>query len=200
MESQFPAKNRQVIVQPVANMTRKGETEDGYRKLEGSIRSILERHPRDRVVVHSVSYALADRVLGACARDRAEVFTYRLARDRPASIADFRRTPGSVLVAPSADRGVDLPGDLCRVQIILKVPFLSLGDKQVTKRLYETKDGQVWYNVQVARTIQQMVGRAVRSTDDWAVCYVLDSSFVKWYREWGHLLPKWFRKGIRFEL
>lgn len=199
MESTFPAKNRQIVVRPVADMTKKGSTDAGFRILEDQVGRVLEDQP-GRVLIHSVSYDLTRRLLQLCSRQRPQrCFTYSVANQRAAAISDFRGTGGSVLVAPSADRGVDLPGDDCRAQIIVKVPFLSLGDKQVTERLYNTKDGRVWYNVQVARTIMQMVGRAVRSQDDWAITYVLDSTFVRWYREWGHLLPKWFRKGIRFE-
>jgi ATP-dependent DNA helicase DinG len=200
VESQFHARNRQVVVRPVADMTRKGQNESGRRGQEAidrCLHELLGRHAEERVLIHSVSYRLAQSVLGIC-RDRP-TFTYRMASDRSAAIADFRRTDGAVLVAPSADRGVDFPGAACRVQIILKVPFLSLGDKQTSERLYNTPDGKVWYNVQVARSLMQMVGRAVRSKDDWATTYVLDAHFVVWYKSWGHLLPQWFRKGIRFE-
>jgi ATP-dependent DNA helicase DinG len=197
MVSQFHAKNRQVVVRPVADMTRKGQTDDGKRAVSDAIAEILRFHADDRVLIHTVSYQLAELVSsGIQARP---TFTYRNGTERARAISDFKRTGQAVLVAPSADRGVDLPGDLCRVQIILKVPYLSLGDKQTSERLYNTPDGKVWYNVQVARSIQQMVGRAVRSRNDWAVTYILDSDFVRWYRAWGHLFPAWFRKGIRFE-
>lgn len=198
VESQFHARNRQVVVRPVADMTRKGASDYGYKQLEQAVVRLLENHSGERVVIHTVSYALASRTSAAIKGERS-VFRYSMAGERTRAISDFRRCEGSVLVAPSADRGVDLPDDLCRVQVILKVPFLSLGDKQTSERLYNTPDGKVWYNVQVARSIMQMVGRAVRSKDDWATCYILDSHFVQWYRAWGHLFPSWFRKGIRFE-
>lgn len=84
--------------------------------------------------------------------------------------------------------------------MILKVPFPNLGDKQVEKRLYGTgRDGKIWYNVEVARSIQQMVGRGVRHEGDWCVTYVLDSHFLKWRKAWGHLFPRWFSRAIRVE-
>lgn len=202
MDSQFHAKNRQVVVQPTADMTRKGETDAGWDRMGSRVSDILRGHTGERVLIHSVSYKLTERLrssLQASVRDR-RLYSYSSGGSgRADSIAGFIRTPGSALIAPSADRGLDLPDDLCRAQIILKVPYLSLGDKQTQERLYKTPDGNVWYNVEVASTIMQMVGRGVRNDKDYCTCYILDSSFVKWYSAWGHLLPKWFRKGIRVE-
>lgn len=199
MESQFHPKNRQVIVQPVADMTRKGATDAGYARIRDSIRATLHLHEGERGVIHSVSYSLTSRIADQIRDSGRRVFTYRNSRDRESAIQGFVRTPGAVLIAPSVDRGVDLPGDLCRWQIIVKVPYLSLGDRQTTERLYNTPDGRIWYQVHVARTIMQMVGRGVRSKEDYCTCYILDSSFLKWYRNYGYLLPKWFKRGIRID-
>ena len=199
VESQFHPRNRQVVVRPVANVSRKRFTDGEFQSLMAALSHALSTHPTDRVLIHSVSYALRDMVLSGL-RGTRRVYTYQNASGRARAISEFKRTPGSVLLAPGLERGVDLPGDLCRAQIILKVPYLNLGDKQVSERLWKTPDGPVWYNQHVATTILQMVGRGVRSVDDWCVAYVLDSTFVKWYREWGHLLPGWFRKAIRIEI
>ena len=104
-----------------------------------------------------------------------------------------------MLVASSMDRGIDLPDEACRVQIVLKVPYPSLGDKQVAERLYSTRDGKTWYAVEVARSILQMSGRGVRHVDDYCECVILDSSFVGWYGLWQRLLPAWWRQAVRFE-
>jgi Rad3-related DNA helicase len=97
------------------------------------------------------------------------------------------------------DRGVDLPDDLCKCQVIAKVPYPNLGDKQVSARLHNTKDGKLWYAAETARTIVQMCGRGVRHANDECVVYVLDSSFLRWYAQWQLLLPVWFRQAIRIE-
>ena len=39
-----------------------------------------------------------------------------------------------VLISPSMNEGVDLPGDLCRFQIIFKLPYLPFEDPWVKKR------------------------------------------------------------------
>lgn len=200
VESQFHPRNRQVVVRPVADMTRKGATDAGFDAITGNIHSILRSDPeRSRTVVHSVSYDLTMRIVRELRHSDRTVVSYRMAADRAGAITRYLDTPGAVLVAPSVDRGVDFFGDRCRTQILCKLPFLSLGDKQTSERLYNTHDGRVWYNVEIARTIMQMVGRGVRNTEDWCTAYVLDSTWQRWYREWNHLFPKWFRKGIRVE-
>ena len=104
---------------------------------------------------------------------------------------------GGVLVAPSLTRGLDLPDDLCRVVIIIKAPFPYLGDPQVNKRLHRDQGGSLWYDIQTAREVAQMTGRAVRHDTDWAVTYILDATFVKniWRRR-KSLFPKYIRDAV----
>jgi len=97
------------------------------------------------------------------------VFRYGNSGEKDQALQRYLATEGAVLIAPSMDRGVDLPGDACRVQVVAKVPFPNLGDKQVNKRLY-TRGGQEWYAVQAVRSLVQMTGRGVRSPEDHAMC------------------------------
>lgn len=97
------------------------------------------------------------------------------------------------------DRGVDLPGDLCRVIVVAKIPFPNLGDKRTNARLYRTKDGEFWYAVNTVRSLVQMPGRAVRSADDWAVTYILDHQFttIVWAKS-KRLLPGWWKAAVNW--
>lgn len=198
VESQFPVKNRQVVVKSVADMTRKGQEEGSVDVMVRAVEKIAAEHPDERILVHTVSFKLAEALYVEGRYDRP-IFTYSEGRDRPAALQSLKNFDRAMLFAASMDRGIDLPDELCRVQIIAKVPFPYLGDKQVAARLYNTRDGELWYNVQVARTVLQMAGRGVRHVDDYCSCYVLDSSFRRWYARWQQLLPKWFRMAVRFE-
>ena len=120
------------------------------------------------------------------------VHTYMQASDRDMVLEDFKHE-GGVLVGPSLDRGVDLPGDLCRVQVLVKVPFPNLGDRQVAERARGEGGGR-WYAAETARTVVQMTGRGVRGSEDWCVSYVLDRQFMRWWNGEGkRLLPRWWR-------
>lgn len=196
----FPVENRPIRVGRVASMTYKNKDE-ATPKIVEAVEAIVRRHEGERVLVHSVSYELTNKILNGLLdvqREGRNVVSYTNGRQRDGALEKYLAEEGSVLVAPSMDRGVDLPGDACRVQVITKVPYPSLGDQQVSARLH-SPGGQSWFNVGTVRTLVQMVGRAVRSEDDYAVCYVLDSNFTE--RVWGRnkrLFPKWFREATDF--
>lgn len=192
--STFPAANRPIYVRPVANMSAK-EKESEWPKLPPAIHDILDKHPNERVLIHTVSYDLTKYLVERHTSSRPLV-TYTTAGDRDNALSKFLSLDGAVLYAPSLDRGIDLPGDACRVQVVVKCPFPYLGDKQVSKRLY-SPGGQLHYTVETIRTLVQMCGRAVRSEDDWAATYILDRNFE--LRLWGRnrkLFPAWFREAL----
>jgi Rad3-related DNA helicase len=101
-----------------------------------------------------------------------------------------------VLVSPSMDRGVDLPGDECRAIIIAKVPYPDLGDPQVNKRVYASTDGNRWYAHKAVSKIIQMAGRGVRSETDYASTYILDEQFDRLYTQYKGMFPPWFKEAI----
>ena len=61
------------------------------------------------------------------------------------------------------------------------------------------KDGKWkwWYPLQTAKTIVQAAGRSVRSNDDHAVTYILDSDWEYFYRRNKIFFPKGFRDTIQ---
>ena len=77
-----------------------------------------------------------------------------------------------VLISPSMNEGVDLPGDLCRFQIIYKLPYPDLADKQIRLRANADED---WYNYKTALSLIQTYGRGMRFDDDYCMTYLIDS-------------------------
>lgn len=189
----FPVENRRINIAPVANMVAK-EKDTAYPAVQHAIRCILDRHPGQRILVHTVSYDLTKSIAGALETSGRKVLYYSSAQERARILALFLNTPGSVLLAPSFDRGIDLKGDDCRVIVVAKVPFLYLGDRQIGERLRQP-GGQQWYTVQAVRSLVQMTGRAVRSEDDWCETYILDKQFGKKIQRSG-FLPKWWLEAV----
>lgn len=205
--STFKPENRKVIVWPVASMTFKGKDES-IPKLVEAVTTICKDNPDDRILVHSTSYSLTNEIVGGLrfaygvgGNCRRMTVTYTESRGKDEALARYLAVSNAILVAPSLDRGIDLPGDACRVQIICKVPFLNLKDKQVSARLYGTgRAGKVWYAVNAIRTIIQMTGRAVRSEDDYATTWILDRQFVdNLYSGYRNLIPNWWREGLQWK-
>jgi ATP-dependent DNA helicase DinG len=157
----------------------------------------LADHRNHRVLIHTVSYALTQ-FLGRMLQESADrdVLWYSNSLEKDAIIRKYLDSDNAVLIGPSLTRGLDLPGDACRVQMLTKVPYPSVKDRQVNKRLY-SKGGRLWYAVQTVRELVQMCGRAVRSESDWAVTYIYDRDFETnlWARN-RTLFPSWFREAI----
>lgn len=196
LDSTFPVENRRVKVVPAGNMSRK---KNEYESVTGALEQIIERHVGERLLVHCVSYDLAGLLLrglrGPCDRLGMGLAGYEDRHGRSEAISAFRKHEGGVLVAPSLDRGLDLPDEDCRVVVIAKVPYPYLGDRQVSARLH-SKGGQSWYHMQTVRTIVQMTGRGVRHKDDWCVTYILDSQFQELYNRGRYLFPQWWKDGL----
>lgn len=200
--SSFPVLQRPIIPRMVANVIAK-QMNEAVPKLISEIVDILEEHPDERVLIHSVSYRLTKDIFFELKHhgfgDR--LATYFNSLDRQNALDNYLRIPNGVLVAPSFDRGVDLPADDCRVIIVAKIPFLSVGDKQVQARLFGTgKAGKTWYAIQAIRSLCQMTGRGMRSAEDSCRTYILDKQFSRLYNENRRLFPKWWADAIVWDV
>lgn len=195
--SNFPIENRRINVVPIADMSYKNR-EQAWPQMVQGVAGVLRRHPDERVLVHTVSYELARYLhesLSSLVPDRP-LFTYTDSHDKADSLKAYSETSGAVLLAPSMDRGIDLPDDLCRVQVVAKVPFPNVKDKRITARMYST-GGKAWYALQTIRTLIQMTGRGIRSKDDWATTYILDSQFItNIYKSFAYLFPAWWKEAL----
>ena len=196
----FPVENREVILAPVADVTYKN-MDKAIPDLAHAISVAADEHEGERIIVHTVSYKLARDLEDQLRRgpykisNKRRIVTYTEGRERERALADFKTSEGAVMLAPSMSRGIDLPDDLCRVQIIAKVPFPALGDKQIAARLH-SEGGQLWYTVKTIRDIVQMTGRAIRHEDDYATTYIFDRSFGNVWSKWKKLFPEWWREAV----
>jgi Rad3-related DNA helicase len=178
-------------------MSRKNEA-IAHPLMAEALLKVASLHPNDKILVHTVSYAL-NKTLETCLNNSQHYLrtvSYHSAGEKQKAIDRYLYTPSSILLAPSLDRGIDLPGDDCRVIVIAKIPFPSLGDKQISTRLY-SKGGQNWYSVKTIRSLIQMSGRGMRSAEDYCETYILDSNFIDMvWRKNKHLLPGWWKEAL----
>ena len=91
------------------------------------------------------------------------------------------------------EEGVDLKDAMSRFQIIAKIPFPSLADPVVKKRM-TIRSG--WYDWVTLLSLIQSHGRSIRSSEDFARTYMLDSNFRRLYGKNKHYLPKYFRESV----
>ena len=89
--------------------------------------------------------------------------------------------------------GVDLADKSSRFQILCKIPFPYLGDLVIKKRMERNK---LWYPYMTAKLIIQSFGRSIRNEKDYAVSYILDSDWQRFYSRNITMFPEEFRQSF----
>lgn len=201
--SQFDPARRPIYIQQIATMSHKNK-EVAYPAIANSIGNVIKRHDGDRILVHSVSYEFTDFIYRFLSTNYPELserlVSYNQTQGRQRALDVYLAKEASILIAPSLDRGIDLPGNDCRAIVVAKIPYPNLGDKQINARLH-SKDGQLWYTVQAVRSLVQMTGRGMRSKEDFCESYILDEQFMSsiWKKS-RNLLPQWWTDALRMDI
>jgi Rad3-related DNA helicase len=186
----FPPENRLVnLARSIGRMSR-GRDEEYWPTIVDTIEHLANRHAGEKGLIHTASYARAE----------------QLHEDLPGGLSILHEQDGGlhddawyinqwqngdadVLLSPALTDGVDLPGETCRWQTLLKVPYPNPTDARVDARLEEL-DGDQWYYETTAQSVIQAVGRGVRHVEDYCTFYVLDESYLDVRRRVA--FPEWF--------
>lgn len=188
----FPVKHRPIITSSIGGkMTCSNEHRNWKRNIR-TVKRIIKKHKNERGVIHTQSYKRAKHV--ARSLFGYSVFLHDKKKIDGDVIDAWSASRKKILLSPAVSEGVDLKDELCRYQILLKVPYPSVGDARVKYLLDKKKDWK-WYYSEASRDIVQMYGRAVRSHDDHAILYVIDGSFHDILRKSS--FPKWFLEALQ---
>jgi len=162
------------------------------------IDSLLNEHKDDKGIIHSTNYKIteyiAKRSLHAHRLLHRNINRYPVKNNVLLEKHEQSKKP-TVLLSPSMGTGISLDDDLARFQIIIKLPFLSLGDPRVKAKM---KISNTWYRNKMWQEIMQASGRATRSDDDYCLTYILDESMEYFYRLDKNNLPNWFKDRLIF--
>jgi ATP-dependent DNA helicase DinG len=191
LDSPFPLKNRPIHICPLVRWDWKNP-EPAIASLGQALERILALHPLDRGLVHVSSYRQAQEVVERCRNPR--LLTHETSQDKQMRMREMFETPGAVLVSPSSHEGLDLYGDRSRFQVIAKLPYASIGDKRVKRRMETDKK---WYPLHTAEKLIQACGRSIRSDTDYAVTYIIDAGFDNFFARAHHLFPRYFLDALR---
>lgn len=184
--SPFDPQNRPVIQTSVGYMSAQ-HIDKTLPKLKKAVEAILDAHSNEKGIIHCHTYKIANylkrnirstRILIHNSENRDEILQKHMKSKKP-----------TVLLSPSMTEGVDLKGSLSKFQVICKVPYPYLGDPIVKKRMNKNKG---WYGLQTAKCIVQACGRSIRSADDSAVTYILDSDWSRFYSRNRKIFPEDF--------
>lgn len=196
-DTPFKAEKSPVVILPIAKTNYK-ELDQNLPIIYNAIEVILEKHKDEKGIIHTSNYKIAKAILDLAKPEVKErllgrdSFKFRLNNQELLKKHASSKDP-TVLISPSMTAGIDLADELGRFQIIVKLPFLSMGDPRVKKKMELFGD---WYQNQMWLQLIQSAGRSVRNENDWSTTYILDSSFDYFYSGFETKLPKWFKKRI----
>lgn len=189
--SPFKLKNRPIYYLKLGKMNFSSKEETFLNQLV-YIKKILNKYKDKKGIIHTNSYELTewlqqnlqnDRLLFHNTENKQEILEKHIASQTP-----------SVIVSPSMSNGVDLKGNLSRFQIILKIPYPSLGSNAVKARQRANPN---WYSLTTISTLIQTYGRSIRSEDDYCDTFILDSNFSDVLKYNFAMIPKYFSDAVK---
>lgn len=191
--SAIPKENRKILFEPTPFPVN---YKTNRKALAQFINMTIERHAKkdQRILIH-LPYSWA---LDISQHLRRPNSIHHDKDTKFVALKKFKETPGSILIACGMAEGVDLKGDLCRLNIIPKVLWPNKKDDFVEKKSCLGPSGQLWYQLEAAKTVIQQAGRSTRGPDDWSTTVVLDPSFVGLISSVGSHLPHSFIEAIQF--
>ena len=178
--SSFPVTNRPIFTTlKGGDLSRRGRREEHYRQTAERIVEIANQFPNQKGLILPYTDELESKIIEAVAEvdrnvaDRLVTHT-KNPTERDQVFERFNHSQGNqILVSTYANQGYD--GGSVGFLVIPKLPFPSLGDVRIAKKL---KDNPNWYTMQTGVMLTQMLGRIVRSPKDHGKMYIIDPSFT----------------------
>ena len=198
VRTDFPAENSPIVYVPVGKMNYR-DIETTLPRLIAGIDQIMTAHGDEKGIIHSVNYRITKAIAeGLSDKNRRRLLFrdmkhgFKLTNEELVKEHNKTKAP-SVLLSPSLGVGTSLDDDLSRWQVIVKMPFASLGDPRVKEKSDLDKE---WYLWRMWIEVMQASGRSTRSKEDHSVTYVMDTSFDWFFNQAKSRLPGWFKERV----
>lgn len=174
-KSPFEVSNRPIYIDFVGNMSGSRRNVPNWKNKRAilKIKELIDKYPNQKGVIHTSSNEQAFWIMD-------NLKEYKLlfvgGESRNEVLKEFNEHGGGViLIGASIKDGVDLKGDLCRFQIIFKVPYPQLNEQVKFRKSLDPS----WYYYQAVMAIMQAYGRGIRDKDDYCDMYIIDSNFKR---------------------
>jgi ATP-dependent DNA helicase DinG len=144
--SDFPIENRPIYQMNTAllNFNSLG-LEIVQRAIANAVDRIMSIHNNYKGIIHATSYAQVKFIDKHISSDNKRRLLYT-DPERPreeVTTEHFRSTRPSVLISPSLHTGLDLKDERSRFQILVKVPYPSMGNRWINAKM---ERDPAWYN------------------------------------------------------
>lgn len=157
-------------------------------QMNGIICDILESHYEQSGVILTPSFKISQSVYKHLTRRLLPINILCQKQGEPlAPLLDefINSVKPSLLISPSLWQGISLDDHTSRYQIIIKAPYLNLGQKRIK---YILDNYPEIYKIQTLFRLIQGLGRSTRNKNDYSVSYCLDSNcqtlFNSHYNVW----------------
>ena len=192
-KSPFDVEKRPIYIDFAGGMSgkRKGIPNWKNDKAIVKIKNILEKYSNEKGVIHTSSNEQAFWIIEKL---KGYPLVFVGGEERNAILKEFSETSqNQILIGASIKDGVDFKGDLCRFQIIFKVPYPQLNEQV----LYRKNLDPSWYYYQAVMSIMQAYGRGIRDKDDYCDMYIIDSDFAKLFDFNKSFFNEYFIEAIK---
>ena len=193
-ESNFPLKNRPLYLMNVAWLNAKTMNQS-LPAIANAVNNIMTTHKNEKGIIHTTSYSQLRFIKENISKENAiRLIETGSKLDRNEMLEKhYNSSKPTVLISPSLYLGVDLKDNLSRFQIIVKVPYADLTDRKIS--VMKQRDPN-WYTWNAILKLIQAYGRSIRSKEDFANTYILDSSITFLLKQAKEMSPKWFSDAI----
>ncbi|MBD0359640.1 MAG: hypothetical protein ICV56_02885 [Nitrososphaeraceae archaeon] len=193
-ESTFPLKNRPIYLMNIAWLNAKTMNQS-LPAIANAVNNIMTTHKNEKGIIHTTSYSQLRFIKENISKENAiRLIETGSKLDRNEMLEKhYKSSKPTVLISPSLYLGVNLKDDLSRFQIIVKVPYPDLTDRKIF--VMKQRDPN-WYTWNTILKLVQAYGRSIRSKEDFANTYILDSSITYLLKQAKEMSPKWFSDAI----
>ena len=199
--SDFPSEHRSIIPVNIAYLNYNNLQSNEVRlAIAKTVDNLMSLHKNHKGIIHTTSYEQLNFIkenISETNSRRLLVTDPEIQRDEVIFEHTKSITKPTVLISPSLHTGLDLKDELSRFQIITKVPYPNKSDRWTNAKREVDPE---WYYWQTALKLIQAYGRSVRSKNDWAKTYILDSAFGYFVNKNKDMLPSWFIQAIKGRL
>ncbi len=187
IDNPTPVENRPILYKPYPlNVNRNTD----LNVFANWLKDILKPYPNKATIVH-VTYEWGKQL--------KKLFPGSMnntPENKQSALKRFKKR-GGLWFAAGCDKGIDLPDDMCRLNITLRLPRANLQNDRVRKRI-SLPEGERWFDLETLNKTQQQIGRSTRHIKDYSINIIADPQFKALVTKYRDELPKSFLKGIQW--
>ena len=167
-----------------------------FEQLKPLIYKLIHKFEGQKGLIQTGSYKNAKELYYTAPEEiKKRLLIYNDSKEKNVMLRKHKASKDTIIIGPSLAEGIDLPDDLCRFIIILKVPYPTLTSKLVKAKM---KLFPNWYASTTSNIIIQGIGRGNRNKTDYCQTFILDGCFKRLYNETKEQYSPELQQRIKF--